>query len=126
MMSLDILFHLICIKFSRQYYSTIYIKCQNNKSSTHVTGIAPCFISSFVLYELSLVILPGIQNISFPCSNPKSTVINVPLFLLASTTKIPSDNALIILLRAGKCILSGFAFDSYSVITAPPFFIISL
>ena len=49
-------------------------------SSTQVTGIAPCLISSFVLYELSLVILPGIQNISLPCSSPKSTVIRVPLF----------------------------------------------
>lgn len=95
-------------------------------SSTQVTGIAHCLISSFVLYELSLVILPGIQNISLPCSSPKSTVIRVPLFLLASTTKIPSDNALIILFLAGKCILSGFAFSSYSVIIAPPFFIISL
>ena len=61
----------------------------------------------------------------FPCSNPYSTVINVPLFSLASITRIPLDNPLIILFLIGKFIFSGFVPNGNSVIIAPSFFIIS-
>ena len=71
-------------------------------SSIFVTIFAPCFINSFVPFEFLFVIFPGIANTSFPCSNAWSTVINVPLFSFASTTKTPSDSPLINRFLAGK------------------------
>ena len=85
---------------------------------------APCLIRLLVPIELALSIFPGTANISLPCSNPKSAVINEPLFSVASTTTIASDNALIILFLAGKLILFGGVPIIYSVIIRPLFFTI--
>ena len=63
----------------------------------------------------------GTMKTSLPCSNAKSTVINVPLFFFASTTNNPSDIPLIILFLAGKFIFSGFVPIGYSDIIAPLF-----
>lgn len=68
---------------------------------------------------------PGITKTSLPCSKAKSTVIIVPLFGLASTTKTPLQIPLIILFRAGKLFLSGLVPSGYSEIIAPPVLIIS-
>ena len=61
----------------------------------------------------------GIKKTSLPCSNAKSTVINVPLFFFASTTNNPFDIPLIILFLAGKFIFSGLVPIGYSEIIAP-------
>lgn len=94
-------------------------------SSIFVYGIAPSFIKLLVPSEFKLVIFPGTAYTSFPCSNAKSAVIKLPLFFFASTTITPVDIPLIILFLFGKCNLSGFEPNSYSVIINPFLYIIS-
>lgn len=100
-------------------------KYSSTISSGDVTSLAPCLISSFVPIEFTESMFPGITKTSLPCSKAKSTVIIVPLFGLASTTKTPLQIPLIILFRAGKLFLSGLVPSGYSEIIAPPVLIIS-
>ena len=68
----------------------------------------------------------GTANTSLPCSSAKSAVIRLPLLSGASVTTTPELNPLIILFLFGKFCGNGFSFISYSVITAPPEFMIFL
>ena len=68
--------------------------------------------------------LCGKQNTGFFCFIPYSAVIVVPLLCFPSITNIPSDSALTILFRFGKCNESGSVSGGYSLIIAPPLFII--
>jgi len=61
----------------------------------------------------------------FPCSSAKSTVIDVPLLVAASTTNTPSLKPLIILFLSGKFNFSGLVPIIYSERITPPFLIIS-
>ena len=94
-------------------------------SNTLSVNFAPSLISSFVPFDILEFALPGTANTSFPSSSASSAVIKLPLFSPASTTTTPSLIPLIILFRLGKFCGTGTTFSSYSVITAPPYFIIS-
>ena len=91
-----------------------------------VTNFAPCFINEFGPVPYALLIPCGMQNTSFPCSNPYFPVIVVPLLPFPSITIIPSDSPLTILFLCGKVLGFGGISGGYSVITVPPVFKMSL
>lgn len=93
-------------------------------SCAFVTSIPPFFIMLFGPVPYELLMLCGRQNTGFFCFIPYSAVIVVPLLCFPSIINIPSDNALTILFLFGKCNESGSVSGGYSLIIAPPLFII--
>ena len=88
--------------------------------------VAPSFSNLFVPFPFMSQISCGSTNTFLSCSLASFAVTLVPLLNLASITNIPIEIPLTILFLSKNFLESALVSGGYSLITAPPFFIISL